>query len=87
MDRSKATVDCLDCAHPIPLDAFVAWGAQQILKTTACSECGSTVTYPSRPDGSLDTTRAPVGRGVHGTTREARAMEVLLSRPNLELQE
>lgn len=87
MDRSADTVNCPDCAHPIPHADFGNWGAQTMFKTTRCTECGSTVTYPSAPDGTLDTTRAPVGRGVHGTTRATRETEVLLSRPALEQQE
>jgi hypothetical protein len=87
MDRTNSTVDCTDCAHPIPLADFVDWGAQSVFKTTACTRCGTTVTYPSASDGSLVTTGAPIGRGAHGTTRESRGMEVLVSRPALEQQQ
>lgn len=86
MDHWETTVACVDCAHPIPTRDFVNWGTQAMWKTTACKGCGSTVTYPSAPDGSLDTSHAPIGRGVHGTTRAAREMEVLASRPTLEQQ-
>jgi len=82
--HSSTTVNCPDCAHPVPIGDFVDWGAQTMFKTNACAKCGSTVTYPSAPDGSLDTTHAPIGRGVHGTTRTAREREVLVSRPSLE---
>jgi endogenous inhibitor of DNA gyrase (YacG/DUF329 family) len=81
MDRSITTVDCPDCAHPIPLEDFLDWGTQTMFKSTACTECKTTVTYPSLPDGSLDITRSPIGRGAHGMTRAAREMEVLASRP------
>lgn len=87
MDRSITTVDCPDCAHPIPLEDFVNWGTQTIFKSTACTECKTTVTYPSLPDGSLDIARSPIGRGVHGTTRAAREMEVLASRPAMGQRE
>jgi endogenous inhibitor of DNA gyrase (YacG/DUF329 family) len=86
MDRSTATVECPDCAHPIPLGDFANWGTQAMFKSTVCAACGTAVTYPSSPDGSLDTSRAPIGRGVHGTSREARATEVLASRPLMERQ-
>ena len=81
MDRSTTTVNCPDCTRPIPLNDFVNWGAQTMFKTTACPGCDTTVTYPSAPDGSLNITRSPIGRGMHGTTRAAREMEVLASRP------
>jgi ribosomal protein S27E len=83
---SRTTVDCPDCAHPMVLSEFLIWGAQGTLKTLACAECGSTVTYPTAPDGALDVSHAPIGRAVHGTTREERAMETLASRPTLEQQ-
>ena len=81
MDHSITTVDCPDCAHPIPLEDFVNWGTQTMFKSTRCTECKSTVTYPDSPDGSLDITHSPIGRGVHGSTRAARETEVLASRP------
>jgi hypothetical protein len=87
MDRSTATIDCPDCAHPIPRADFVNWGTQTMFKSTSCTECSTTVTYPSTPDGALDTTGAPIGRGVHGTDRESRATEFLVSRPSLERRE
>jgi hypothetical protein len=80
----STTVNCPDCAHPLVLSEFTLWGAQANLKSIVCGECGSPVTYPTSPDGSLDVTGAPIGRGVHGTTREERLSEVLLSRPTLE---
>lgn len=87
MDRSTLTVNCPDCAHPIAHDEFVDWGAQTMFKTAVCAECGTTITYPTSADGQLETSRPAVGRGVHGTTREARLSEVLLSRPTLEQKE
>lgn len=81
-----ATVGCPDCAHPMVRAEFVSWGAQSSLRSLACAECGTTVTYPTSPDGSLDVSHAPVGRAVHGTTREERASETLASRPALEQQ-
>ena len=82
-----ATVKCPDCAHPLVLAEFRPWAAQTFFKSIVCGQCGSTVTFPSYPDGSVNATGPPFGRGVHGTTREARGMEVLLSRPQLEQQE
>jgi hypothetical protein len=81
---TSTTVDCPDCAHPMMLREFLVWGAQGTLKSLGCVECGSTVTYPSAPDGSLDISHAPIGRAVHGATREERALETLASRPTLE---
>jgi len=40
MDPSTATVNCPDCARPIPLDAFADWGAQTMFKSAACPGCG-----------------------------------------------
>ena len=77
------TVNCPDCAHPLRLSEFTPWGEAN-LKSIVCSECSSAVTYPTSPDGSVDISSAPIGRGVHGTTREARGAEVLVSRPTLE---
>ena len=71
----------------MPMAEFSIWGAQLVLKSATCACCGSTVTYPMAADGSLDTTHAPIGRAPHGTTREARATEVLASRPRLEERE
>ena len=87
MDPSTDTVACPDCASPMALGTFVPWAAQTMLKSASCPDCGSTVTFPTWPDGSVDTTRAPIGTGLHGTTREAREMEVLVSRPRLEQQD
>ena len=87
MDPSATTVECPDCAHPLVLSEFRPWAAQTYLKTIVCAECSSTVTFPTHPDGSVDAARPPFGRGLHGTTREARGREVLLSRPALEQQE
>lgn len=81
-----STVNCPDCAHPMALSEFLIWGTQHSLKTLTCADCGSTVTYPTGADGSLDISHAPIGRAVHGTTREERAMETLASRPALEEQ-
>jgi len=81
MDPSTATVNCPDCAQPIPLDGFADWGAQTMFKSAVCPGCETTVTYPSTSDGLVDVTRAPIGRGVHGTTRASRETEVLASRP------
>lgn len=80
----STTVDCPDCAHPLILSEFTSWGAQTNFKSIVCGQCSSPVTYPTSPDGSIQVTRAPIGRGVHGTSREAREGEVLLSRPTLE---
>jgi len=84
---SRTTVDCPDCAHPMALSEFLMWGPQGSLKSLTCAHCGSTVTYPVAADGSLDISGAPIGRAVHGTTREERAMETLASRPALEQQD
>lgn len=81
--EATTTVNCPDCAHPLRLSEFTPWGEAN-LKCIVCAECGSAVTYPTSPDGSVDVSRAPIGRGVHGTTREARESEVLVSRPTLE---
>jgi ribosomal protein S27E len=86
MDPIVSTVNCPDCARPLVLAEFVVWGASTF-KTTVCAGCASTVTYPSTADGLIDVSGPPVGRGVHGTTREERGREVLLSRPSLEQQE
>ena len=83
----NTTVGCPDCAHPMVRSEFVIWGAQSSLKSLACVECGSTVTYPMAADGAIDVSHAPVGRALHGTTREERALETLVSRPTLEQQE
>ena len=87
MDPVTATVDCPDCSHPVLLRDFVTWGAQVILKTASCGDCGSTITFPTAHDGSIDTTHAAVGRAVHGTTREARELETLASRPSVGRRE
>ena len=81
---ASTTVDCPDCAAPLILAEFSAWGASANFVSIVCGGCGSTVTYPTTWDGAVDVSGAPIGRGVHGTTREARESEVLLSRPTLE---
>jgi len=87
MDPIATTVNCPYCAHLLVLDAFVVWGAETTFKTTVCTGCASTVTYPSSVDGRIDVTGAPVGRAVHGTTREERGRETLASRAHLDRQE
>jgi len=87
MDHATTTTKCPDCPRLLPLDEFVLWGAHTEFKTIVCPGCGSTVTFATSADGSVDTSHAPLGRGVHGTTREGRQLETLLSRPRLEQRE
>ena len=79
-----ATFRCPECGHDMFASKFVPWGAQAALMTASCSACAGVVTLPSTADNTVDLTATPIGRGLHGTTREDRESETLVSRQRLE---
>jgi hypothetical protein len=65
----------------MPDASFVLWGRQAFLVTASCPSCGSTVTYPTHADGTVNGQADALGNGRHGASREEREREGLVSRP------
>lgn len=72
---------CPYCGAHIPDEAFTPWAAQTFFVTAACPGCSSTVTLPTRPDGTVDAAAHALGNAPHGETRGERESERLASRP------
>jgi transcription elongation factor Elf1 len=78
------TFSCPRCGNEMFAANFVPWGAQAALMTATCTVCDGVVTLPSTAHNTVDLTATPIGRGLHGTTRDERERETLVSRPQIE---
>src|SRR5579884_2924874 len=82
---SYPPVHCPYCAERarIPEASFKLWGAQTVFVTASCPNCRATVTFPTRPDGTVNGEADALGNGRHGATRAERELEGLGSRAGM----